>query len=159
MPSCCRCNSSGHCRTCICFKSGWTCIDCLPIQLGNCENGQPNHPVTAVNEPRCLSEQSAPVNESQSFNDQTDPPQDASDFMVTRALATSTSEAAMATKRGNMYSLLSFSVVQEPNFMWAGVDGVSFTGAVDSVYTEVIHWHWNLFKVPSGKVGKAFVAE
>ena len=51
----------------------------------------------------------------------------------------------------------------------AGVDGVSFTGAVDSAYTEVIHWrrnqcrivHWhrNVFKVPSGKTGKAFVAE
>ena len=51
----------------------------------------------------------------------------------------------------------------------AGVDGVSFTGAVDSAYTEVIHWRWNwhrivhwrgnVFKVPSGKTGKALVAE
>ena len=51
----------------------------------------------------------------------------------------------------------------------AGMDGVSFTGAVDSAYTEVIHWRWtwrwivhwhrNVFKVRSGKTGKAFVAE
>ena len=51
----------------------------------------------------------------------------------------------------------------------AGVDSVSFTGAVDSAYTEVIHWRWtrrrivhwrrNVFKVSSGKTGKAFVAE
>ena len=51
----------------------------------------------------------------------------------------------------------------------AGVDGVSFTGAVDSAYTEVIHWrrnrhqivHWrgNVLKVRSGQTGKAFVAE
>ena len=99
------------------------------------------------------------MNEPQSLNDQTDQPQDASDSMAARASATSTSEAAVATERGEMYSLPSFSVAQEPNFMWAGVDGVSFTDAVDSTYTEVIHWRRNVFKVPSGKAGKAFVAE
>ena len=97
------------------------------------------------------------MNEPQSLNDQTDQPQDASDSMTARASATSTSEAAVATERGEMYSLPSFSVAQEPNFMWAGVDGVSFT--VDSTYTEVTHWRRNVFKVPSGKAGKAFVAE
>ena len=53
--------------------------------------------------------------------------------------------------------------------MKAVVDGVSFTGAVDSAVTEIIHWRWtrcrtvhwhgNVFKVSSGKTGKAFVAE
>lgn len=65
----------------------------------------------------------------------------------------------MTNETGEMYNRPAFSVVQEPNFMWVGVDGVSFTGAVDSAYTEVIHWRRNEFKVPSGKTGKAFVAE
>ena len=74
-------------------------------------------PCPPASEPRCLSEQSSPVNEPQSFNDQADQPQDASDSMVARASATSTSETAVATERGEMYSLPSFSVAQELNFM------------------------------------------
>ena len=80
------------------------------------------------------------------------------DSVALRALAAFISEE-VTNETGEMYSLPAFSVVQGLNFMWAGVDGVSFAGAVDSAYTEIIHWHWNVFEVPSGKTGKVFVTE
>ena len=30
---------------------------------------------------------------------------------------------------------------------------------MDLAYAEVIHWRQTIFKVPSGKIGRAFVAE
>ena len=81
------------------------------------------------------------------------------DSVAPRALAVSISQEVMTNETGEMYSLPAFSVAQEPNFMRAEVDGVSFAGAVDCAYTEVIHWRRNVFKVPSEKTGKAFAAE
>ena len=36
--SCCRCNRSGKCRSCVCAKSGKRCTTCLPARWGNCQN-------------------------------------------------------------------------------------------------------------------------
>ena len=30
---------------------------------------------------------------------------------------------------------------------------------INEIYEEIVHWRRNLFKVPSGKAGKAFVTE
>ena len=57
------------------------------------------------------------------------------------------------------YSLPPFTEMQEPRFQWGACEGDSFRDAVDLAYAEVIHWRRNIFKVPSGKIGKAFVAE
>ena len=38
-------------------------------------------------------------------------------------------------------------------------DGRSFACALNRVYDEIVQWKRNLFKVPSGKAGKAFVRE
>ena len=46
-----------------------------------------------------------------------------------------------------------------PNFMWGNMDGETFTNAICSAYTEIAHWRRNIFKVPSGRAGKAFVSE
>ena len=46
-----------------------------------------------------------------------------------------------------------------PFFKWGNVDGAIFKEAIVSAYNEVVHWKRNVFKVPSGKVGKAFVFE
>ena len=43
--------------------------------------------------------------------------------------------------------------------MWGEINGEDFTQIVNSSYDEVVHWRRNLFKVPSGKSGKAFVRE
>ena len=43
--------------------------------------------------------------------------------------------------------------------MWGKISGEDFTQIINSSYDEVVHWRRNLFKVPSGKSGKAFVGE
>lgn len=40
MPLCCRCTDSGHCRNCICVRSGCPCFNCIPKQKGSCVNCQ-----------------------------------------------------------------------------------------------------------------------
>ena len=36
------------------------------------------------------------------------------------------------------------------------IDGAALAEVIDHAYAETVHWRRNLFKVPSGKVGKAF---
>ena len=38
MVRCCRCNKRGTCDNCTCAKDDKTCDNCLPGDLGNCEN-------------------------------------------------------------------------------------------------------------------------
>ena len=45
------------------------------------------------------------------------------------------------------------------SFMWNDIEGVSFTRTISSCYSEIVHWRRNLFKIPSGKAGIAFVRE
>ena len=40
-PVCCRCNSRGKCRSCVCVKQGLVCTTCLPSRLGGCHNVRP----------------------------------------------------------------------------------------------------------------------
>ena len=47
----------------------------------------------------------------------------------------------------------------EPIFSWGDMDGETFSCALNRIYNEIIHWKRNLFKVPSGKAGTAFVRE
>ena len=37
-PVCCRCNSRGKCRPCVCVKQGRVCTTCLPSRTGGCYN-------------------------------------------------------------------------------------------------------------------------
>lgn len=55
--------------------------------------------------------------------------------------------------------LPSYTSSQNTSFTWHEIDGIDFIHMIDSTYSEVIHWRRNLFKVPSGKSGKAFVRE
>ena len=54
--------------------------------------------------------------------------------------------------------LPTFTPVLEPDFRWGEVkEGRSFACALNRVYEEIVQWKRNLFKVPSGNAGKAFV--
>ena len=46
-----------------------------------------------------------------------------------------------------------------PIFTWGSCNSESFAKLLHSVYTEVVHWRPNLFKLPQGNAGKAFVTE
>ena len=45
------------------------------------------------------------------------------------------------------------------SFQWGSFSGPEFCDTVSYVYDEIIHWKRNLFQVPSGSSGKAFVLE
>ena len=56
-------------------------------------------------------------------------------------------------------ALPSFPLANPPNFTWGEQDGVKVKDDIDRIYSEVVHWRHNLFKIPSGKHGKDFVHE
>ena len=56
-------------------------------------------------------------------------------------------------------NLPSFDRVAEPNFRWGALTGEEFTHVIHCAYSEIAHWKRNVFLVPSGKDGKAFVRE
>ena len=49
--------------------------------------------------------------------------------------------------------------MRAPNFVWGDIPGDSFVSSVSCCYDEVVHWQKHLFRVPSGKCGRAFVSE
>ena len=49
--------------------------------------------------------------------------------------------------------------MEEPNFIWGNNQGEEYCAKVNQAYEEVVHWRRNLFQVPSGSAGKAFVTE
>ncbi len=56
-------------------------------------------------------------------------------------------------------ALPSFTHAVEPSFTWGSLDGPSCVSAITECYSAAVHWKPNLFRVPSGKVGDAFVSE
>ena len=48
---------------------------------------------------------------------------------------------------------------QPSNFQWGPLEGVDFCAMISNAYEEVIHWRRNVFLIPSGSAGKAFVSE
>ena len=52
-----------------------------------------------------------------------------------------------------------FDSAAEPTFRWGRLDGKDFAHTVHCAYNEIVHWRRNVFMVPSGKTGKAFIKE
>ena len=59
----------------------------------------------------------------------------------------------------NERTLPSFRPAQSMSSSWGDLSGEDFTKVIDDAYAQVVHWRPNLFKAPSGKCGKQFVAE
>ena len=163
---CCRCNASGRCKNCSCRKAGRECLNCLPRQRGHCENSSPlascaHGPTTtdtSLNEPDYSNPQHSPMNPRGDMN------------MVDQTMVTSipeTQETRMPSQsethldlEQDIEDLPTFTPVPEPDFRWGEVkEGRSFACALNRVYDEIVQWKRNLFKVPSGNAGKAFVRE
>ena len=51
------------------------------------------------------------------------------------------------------------SVTCPPNFTWREKDGDTFTALLDKAYEETVHWRRNVFELPRGRIGSAFVRE
>ena len=56
-------------------------------------------------------------------------------------------------------SLPQFSPITATNFHWGDMTGEEFSQTINTYYEEIVHWKKNIFKIPSGKAGKAFVIE
>ena len=56
-------------------------------------------------------------------------------------------------------SLPTYRDAHQPVFQWGEVDGATFSESIRTAYAEVVQWRRNVFKIPSSKAGKAFVAE
>ena len=52
-----------------------------------------------------------------------------------------------------------FLSISSPSFEWNEVDGEFFVQEISSAYNILVHCRCNLFVVPFGRVGKAFVQE
>ena len=52
-----------------------------------------------------------------------------------------------------------FVPVADRDFQWGRLGGDDFAHALHSAYSEIVHWRRNVFLVPSGSAGKAFVRE
>ena len=140
--NCCRCNHSGRCRNCSCCKQNRLCFNCLPSRLGKCENYGTTFTVSTENLPSSdvvttVSTQSAHSAES-------------------TIVDTATTDIPSSSE---VRPLPPFDSMSTPSFVWGEVDGDSFLHSVACCYDEVIHWRKILFRLPSGKSGRAFVSE
>ena len=164
MPACCRCNASGKCRTCRCIKSGKSCQGCLPQRLGKCENSDtfirsPQNEETSSSSSSSIRHSQIPCELVQCVED--------TSSVITSDIYETTTDNLEAFERGNscnsnhpIGNLPGYPEFQEyPDFIWGSVDGTTFTNKINAAYDEAIHWQTNIFKLPFGKEGKAFVNE
>ena len=137
--SCCKCNRSGRCRNCSCVKGGKICQGCLPQRLGHCANVTP--PFQRLQREASIAPTAPTVDEIVAM-----PSSD--------VLSQSVDES-----HPNIDITWPPPALQPPNFMWGSCNGEAFCTKVNLAYKEVVHWRRNLFQVPSGSTGKAFVSE
>ena len=143
--SCCRCNRSGKCRSCVCVKSGKRCTTCLPARRGNCQNHMVGDAALSTvandqeNEPR-TNEITTPGNLTSCPREEEVPLSEASENCESDEF------------------LPCYILVHDLNFRWGELSG-EVDHEMNKTYEEVVHWRWNLFKIPSGRQGKAFVQE
>ena len=182
-PVCCRCNASGSCKNCSCKKANRTCLNCLPHRRGRCANSEPQLPPPVTDPtPTCpippsSLHTSVSVDEDRFFTPPEAPEPARTQLSLTPAILTPASLPAILTPAISTSAILPanltptistsaiiadlppFVPISTPNFRWGDVDGETFACSINRSYEVIVHWRWNLFKVPSGKAGKAFVRE
>ena len=156
MPICCRCNGSGHCRSCACVKSGTPCVDCLPSRKGHCSNAPTpaSHTTTPVTDNgHCLSS-STNADTSTTANEL-----DTQDICLSpdRGRSVTMDDVTTESSFHRTRSLPTFEPALSMTSPWGDLLGEEFTKAISEAYAQVVHWRPNLFKIPSGACGKQFV--
>ena len=59
----------------------------------------------------------------------------------------------------NLHNLPSFVATSLSDFTWRNSSGANLAILFDDLYSKIVHWRPNLFMVPTGSTGKAFVSE
>ena len=150
MVNCCRCNATGRCGNCACVKAKRKCNGCLPSRLGQCRNTETDRTNSSPN----LSSNSSPLISST----RTIPP-----TVAPPSQSTSDSDSPTANRSNtSIVNRSSSSAGNSLRFTWGTImtmDSSTFMQDLDKAYNTVVHWKRNLFRVPSGNVGKLFVLE
>ena len=152
MPVCCRCNGSGRCRGCSCAKAGRQCTSCLPLRKGQCCNATVStRDTNIIIEEDNQTIQTGPIEESDSTLTSLI---DAHQYIqeVTPIL-----EDITITNGSNIPQLPTVNVVSCSTTMWGNLTGQEFSEAINSAYSQIVHWRPNVFMVPSGNRGKQFI--
>ncbi len=145
-------------------------MDCLPSRKGHCIN----HGILTTQTPALVPVPSpVPISEAATVRDDmtnSSPPSrlpDESDVATSSANA-SPDDASVDEMPGELSGAAltppadhfpSYAQLSSACFKWGSIDGPTYQSAVNSAYNEIVHWRRNIFKVPSGKVGKSFVRE
>ena len=148
MPTCCRCKSSGQCKNCCCVKLKKKCSNCVPSRLNHCLNQQSFVSDTDSDE-NCAN-----VVSNQCVID----PKESTPTTADSQNKIETLFPQNAEARRRPPPLPTFNDITNSNFTWNDkIDTKSFIKSVNEAYNEIIHWRQNLFMVPSGKEGQAFI--
>ena len=180
-PQCCRCNGKGRCRRCACVRSGKPCTNCTPSHVGRCKNhggGACVETVVHANGTNTSARVNSQRSELENLSQRTDIVMDTEEERLVideMPLLDNRTQDLELSLNNHWLGLESppdnavnpviddnsppFTPVQSPNFCWGNKDGEAFTHSINLCYEEIAHWRRNLFKVPSGKAGKAFVLE
>ena len=156
MVLCCKCNRSSKCKQCSCVKAGSNCSNCLPSRVGTCCN-LPDVSHEAANRSSHLEPTTTPL----STFDQPTPPEfahqdhDPSPEMEQQ----SEQQQQQPSISTDEPELPLYPSAQGPTLSWGSVNGMVFSDRIEHCYKEIVHWKRNLFKVPSGRAGTAFVKE
>ena len=49
--------------------------------------------------------------------------------------------------------------ISSNSFKWNQIDGTLFTTNLNIVYDKIVYWKKNLFLLPTGAIGKAYIQE
>ena len=155
MVLCCKCNRSSKCKQCSCVKAGSNCSNCLPSRVGTCCN-LPDVSHEAAN----LSSHLEPTTTPLSTFDQPTPPEFAhQDHDPSPEMEQQSEQQQQPSISTDEPELPLYPSAQGPTLSWGSVDGMVFSDRIEHCYKECVHWKRNLFKVPSGRAGTAFVKE
>jgi hypothetical protein len=167
----------GKCVGCKCVKNGVFCVDCYPSRQGRCEN-QCSTDVPAVS-----SAVPSPPSASGRSNIHTSVSVAASaisDQEVNPLPSESILNSDQQSRNAHVHlhhlvnnmchnggivaatpvpELPPFLPVSPPDFTWGSLSGQECLTSINNCYQIIVHWNRNLFKVPTGNAGKAFVQE
>ena len=157
-------------RMCVCVRGGRTCTSCTTSRSGRCANIS----TVETGRARSTTELEPPARPTQQLelhaingtsstntekgllpsNESIEP-----ECLPGTAAPQDTCRSNQNEDSSQFHPLPSFTALTAPNFQWGEKDGEYLIQIVDRCYDTVVHWRRNLFKIPSGKVGVAFVHE
>ena len=147
------------CKGCACVKAGLPCTSCLPSRLGSCVNSQQTQTQTARTPVNALpAAQLSDVPPTTETTEEDSPADgDSHDDLLAPPQPPGVPDATIQ-------ELPCPSPMAEAHFTWGPwgpweVSSEQYINSVKVAYSEVVHWRRNIFSVPSGKAGRAFVRE